>query len=194
MADTAWKEVDTTTIRNCWKKSGILPKSTADGPVSAPSVPISSLLNTKPTDTIGTADIKVEKALSSLEQHGVLQCKNWMDIEELLNPANKNKMYADGTKEEEIDQDIEHRKEEQDGEERGNDVVDNNSEVIDQKPSRWEVLNAASVILKYVSDINQPYSRQVESVLASFGCQTRTEEFQNLRSTTLNDYFSRKLK
>ncbi|KAH0581798.1 hypothetical protein H2248_011480 [Termitomyces sp. 'cryptogamus'] len=143
MADPAWKEIDTTTIQNCWKKSDILPKSTANIPVSAPSIPVSSLLNTKPTDTINAAEIEVKKALSNLKECAVLQCKNQMDIDELLNPTNENQVYVDGMEEEEINQDIcaaviEFCKAEQDREEKGSDIVDHNSEVIDQNPSCQE--------------------------------------------------------
>ncbi|KAG5333423.1 hypothetical protein C0989_005807, partial [Termitomyces sp. Mn162] len=202
MADTAWKEVDTTTIWNCWNKTGILPDklikpSAANGPASAPSVPVSSLLNAKPADAINAADVEVQKALSYLEQHGVLQHKNWMDIDELFNPINENKMYADGIAEEEIEKDIflavvEGQKGEQNQEEKSSDAVDD-SEVISVKPSHQEALNVASTILRYVSDMDQQYACQLEGILVSFGCQTHLEEFQSLQPTTLNEYFTKNL-
>ncbi|KAF8228815.1 hypothetical protein L208DRAFT_1026858, partial [Tricholoma matsutake] len=46
LADVAWHEVDTSTIRNCWHKAGILPDALHETAVtSTPSVPVSSLLN-----------------------------------------------------------------------------------------------------------------------------------------------------
>ncbi|KAG5346133.1 hypothetical protein C0989_000976, partial [Termitomyces sp. Mn162] len=100
---------------------------------------------------MNAADVEVQKALSYLEQHGVLQHKNWMDIDELLNPINENKMYADGIAKEEIEKDIflavvECQKGEQNQEEKSGDAVDD-SEVISVKPSHQEALNAASTIL-----------------------------------------------
>jgi hypothetical protein len=43
LAEAAWCEVETTTIRNCWKKAAILLLSSL--PVLNPSIPVSSLLN-----------------------------------------------------------------------------------------------------------------------------------------------------
>ncbi|KAG6890636.1 hypothetical protein C0995_006612 [Termitomyces sp. Mi166 len=98
MADTAWKEVDTTTIQNCWKKSGILPNKLLNSPSNKPSVTpsvlITSLLNTESTRSTDTADVEIEQALSHLEEHRVLQHGNQMDINELLNPVNEDKIHT----------------------------------------------------------------------------------------------------
>src|SRR5260221_8354083 len=45
LADLAWHEVDTTTIRHCWHKAGILPDMDPSA-LTQPTVPISSLLHT----------------------------------------------------------------------------------------------------------------------------------------------------
>ncbi|KAG6811139.1 hypothetical protein H0H87_010586, partial [Tephrocybe sp. NHM501043] len=106
IANIAWKEVDTMTIHNCWRKSGILPDKllnpASEPSNSTPSIPISSFLTESPIKSI---EAKVSNALSHLEEIGVLQCNNQMDINELLNPTNENKMYNKGTKEE-IEKDI----------------------------------------------------------------------------------------
>ncbi|KAG6895670.1 hypothetical protein C0993_009323 [Termitomyces sp. T159_Od127] len=96
-------------------------------------------------DTMNTADAELEKALSHLEEHGVLQHKN---SNESLNPINEDKMYANGTKEVEIEADIflavvERCKAEENREEKAGDAVDD-SEVIDERPSCREALNAAN--------------------------------------------------
>ena len=46
LANITWQEVDTTMIRNCWHKAGIMP--TIDSPTAPtqPAIPISSLLHT----------------------------------------------------------------------------------------------------------------------------------------------------
>src|SRR5260221_1137828 len=48
LADLAWCEVDTTTIRHCWDKASILPNTDSSAPTQ-PMVPIASLLHT-PSD------------------------------------------------------------------------------------------------------------------------------------------------
>ena len=77
LADLAWHEVDTTTIRNCWHKAGILP--TIDSFVPAqPTVPVSLLLHAPShgQDPILTVPLAIENelrcALDDLEATGVL--------------------------------------------------------------------------------------------------------------------------
>jgi len=44
LADAAWREVDTTTIRHCWRKADILPAMPTPLPVQ-PTIAISTLIN-----------------------------------------------------------------------------------------------------------------------------------------------------
>ncbi|KAG5352910.1 hypothetical protein C0989_012147 [Termitomyces sp. Mn162] len=118
----------------------LLIPSTND-PASAPSVPVSSLLDAEPMEPIDAsdaADAGIQKVLSYLAELSVLQHNNQMNINELLNPINEDKMYEDRT-EEEIEKDIffsavvECHKAEQNREKKGEDAVDH--EVINDKPS-----------------------------------------------------------
>ncbi|KAG5349726.1 hypothetical protein J132_05256 [Termitomyces sp. J132] len=88
LANDAWDEVDTTTIRHCWHKPGILPDM--DQLVSQPKIPVMALLNmadtTNQLDPITEAEKEVEEALDQLQSTGVLQSQNRMTIEALLNP------------------------------------------------------------------------------------------------------------
>ena len=95
LADLAWREVDTTTIRNCWKKAGILPES--DFFLSRtiqPVIPVSSLLQLEnpslEMNPVAQAERQVEAALDDLVATGALQKKNRMDIEALLNPEGES--------------------------------------------------------------------------------------------------------
>ena len=76
IADAAWRNVDTTTIRNCWRKAGILPDM--DSASIQPSIPISSLLHdpSSETDPVSHAEKQVEAALDDLVTMGALQTKN----------------------------------------------------------------------------------------------------------------------
>jgi hypothetical protein len=61
-----------------------------------------------------------------------------------------------------------------------------------KKPTRKEALIAASTIQKYIVDINDPFARKLEEVLASFGRHVRLEDSQAMRATHITDYFARK--
>jgi len=65
MADAAWQDMDTTMIRNCWRKTEILPKMD-ESHTANPSIPVSSLLyNDVPfqMDPVVHAKRQVEVAL-----------------------------------------------------------------------------------------------------------------------------------
>jgi hypothetical protein len=76
IADAAWCEVDATTIRNCWRKAGILPER--DSSTCQPSIPVASLLHDPSfeTDPLAHAEKQVEAALDDLVTTGALQAKN----------------------------------------------------------------------------------------------------------------------
>ncbi|EGN91661.1 hypothetical protein SERLA73DRAFT_80233 [Serpula lacrymans var. lacrymans S7.3] len=90
LANAAWWKVDTSTLRNCWKKAGILPNFTSSVP-SQPSVPVSfsSLLH-RDTDIFVHAEKAVEEALDALQATGALQKVNQMGLREILNPKEEH--------------------------------------------------------------------------------------------------------
>ena len=45
LAQKAWQEVDTTTIRHCWGKANILPEMTGTTPLIQPTLPIAALVH-----------------------------------------------------------------------------------------------------------------------------------------------------
>jgi hypothetical protein len=190
LADAAWHEVDTTTIRNCWWKTGILPAEvlvhTAE--TSAPTVPISSLLNSKLSDALAHAENNVSSSLDQLEARGVLQRRNRMDLEELLNPISEREL-VDMVSEEDIFKSVQDMLEaEQMMEMNGGDDED----AVEAKPTRKEALTAAFTLRRYIADINEPFARKLEGILASFGHQTRLEEVSTMETTYISDYFTRK--
>ncbi|KIK79620.1 hypothetical protein PAXRUDRAFT_16247 [Paxillus rubicundulus Ve08.2h10] len=79
LADEAWHEVDTTTIRNFWCKAGTLPNS--DLPPIQPPVPISSLIHITPNpapcnDPTAEAKKFILNILDDLVSTGALQPAN----------------------------------------------------------------------------------------------------------------------
>ena len=101
LADVAWHEVDTTTIWNCWCKAGIIPDALYK-PVATPtpSVPISFPLNSEPLEGVDCAEKDISDSLNQLEELGVLQQRNWVDLEELLNPLSEQELVGEISDEE----------------------------------------------------------------------------------------------
>ena len=73
LADVAWQSIDTTTIRNCWRKSGILSETSFKPPAMSPSVPVSMLLNSDPVDAAEHVEKDVSDGLDELERMGLIQ-------------------------------------------------------------------------------------------------------------------------
>ena len=88
LSNSAWLEVDMTTICHCWDKAGILPDMQHTASPIPPALPITSLLHPQ-EDPISVAEKEVIILLDELENTGTLQHSNRMDISELLNPANE---------------------------------------------------------------------------------------------------------
>jgi hypothetical protein len=88
LADSAWLEVDMTTICHCWDKAGILPDMQHTMLLTQHALPVSSLLHPQ-EDPISVAENQVVTLLDKLEKTGALQHSNQMDISKLLNPAYK---------------------------------------------------------------------------------------------------------
>jgi hypothetical protein len=190
LADAAWREVDTTTIWNCWQETGILPEVLNHAAeISTPTVPISSLLNSQLNVALSHVEKGVSSSLDQLEARGVLQRKNRMDLEELLNPISEQEL-VDRVSEEEIFKSVQDMLEaKQMMEVNGGDDVDEDIQVVQGKPTRKEALTAAFTLQQYIADINEPFARKLECILASFGCQTRLEDICTMETTHITDYF-----
>jgi hypothetical protein len=193
LADAAWHEVDTTTIRNCWKKAAILPPSSL--PVLNPSIPVSSLLNVDDThgleDPVTIVEKQLESALDELVSTGALQASNRMDIEALLNPADESHVIDETTDEEICQAVLDARKAQEEGPINGGDNDVDDDAPVEPCPTRREVLQAAAVINKYIDGVDDPSARKLEGILASFKRQMRLEMSSSMNSTHLTDYFHR---
>ena len=187
LADLAWRDVDTTTIRNCWRKAGILPETNSSSPIQ-PSVPISSLLQNMPPQT--EAERQVETALNDLVATGALQKTNRMDIKALLNPEGKSHILTE-TSDEEIYQAVMEAIEARANIEiNGGDDI-NDGIPTDPHPTHHDTLKASSTIRRYIEDLNDPIAWKMEALLASFNMKIHVDESRALKHTLLTDFFQR---
>ncbi|KAL1738603.1 hypothetical protein HDZ31DRAFT_50729, partial [Schizophyllum fasciatum] len=92
MAEQAWNEVTPETIRNCWRKTGILPPSlTGDAPLTGSTSQAEALVT--------QAELSVTAALDDLQSTGALHASDRLDVEELVDP-DAEKVRNDATDEE----------------------------------------------------------------------------------------------
>lgn len=186
LADAAWREVDTTSIRHCWGKSGILPapdRIANPAPLPTPTVTVASLLNSNPTDPIKQAENTVNAALDGLVATGVLQATNRMDIESLLNPQVETAVVSE-TSEEEIFSAVRSLRE---GE---NDDVSDDDEEVEDEPTRREALEAAALLTRYSNSTDSPIARKLEQALADFTRQMSRDAQRNMKDVPITDFWS----
>ena len=198
LADIAWKEVDTTTIRNCWRKADILPAFNSEA-WAQPSIPVSSLLDNGSTEQIEAesplsgAEKDVEEAIDGLATQGMLKECNRMSIEleVLLNPAAESQVIDETTEEEICQAVLEAREARDQAVNDGGDDVDNDAPV-NPCPTYQEVLCVASIIKHYIDGIDDPIGRKLEVVLASFMRQACLDQACTLTTMKITDYFTPK--
>lgn len=192
LADAAWWEVDTTTIRNCWRKSGILPNMDTAAITTNPTIPISALIHNaiceEDTDVIPHVEQQVNDALDELVERGALQRSNQMDIEALLNPAGEMEQINEATDEEIFKAVMEaHGECENVGIMGSDDVGD--SGPAKHCPTPKEALRAISLITDYIDTINNPIARKLEGLLGSLSHEICLERSRGMKETVITDYF-----
>ena len=69
---------------------------------STPSVPVSSLLNSEPLEGVDHAKKDITDSLNQLEEQGVLQNRNRMDLDELLNLVSEQGLVDETVSDKEI--------------------------------------------------------------------------------------------
>ncbi|KAF8227945.1 hypothetical protein L208DRAFT_1404706 [Tricholoma matsutake] len=150
-----------TTIQNCWRKSGILPDNTnASETLPPPSIPITSLLSS-PAPPDPTTCAESNIADSLAE----------LEKRGVLPRANQM----------DIDELLNPEPE---------------CGIIAMNVSDEEIFEsvhalAASLILqRYVADLNDPCTCELEAILAGFGHQVCLQELQNMKPTLITSYFT----
>ncbi|KIK76347.1 hypothetical protein PAXRUDRAFT_18282 [Paxillus rubicundulus Ve08.2h10] len=192
LTQDAWNEVDTTTIRNCWRKADILPDPETPLPAQ-PSLPISTLIHL--TNVMNNpavhAETLIENALDDLQATGALQALNWMDISALLNPALETCNIFDVTDEDIVESMMDVKKL---WERNGGSDDDNDLDTDMPVPglAHCNALWAAIILRKYVRSFDDPFACKLEVMLGSFGQWTHAVEMQGMKDMKLTDCFSHK--
>ena len=195
LAQAAWDEVDTTTVRNCWRKAKILPKSdSSQSAVAKPSLPISSLVHMNDTANSDNpvahhAETILQTALDDLQSTGALQRSNRMNIAELLNPATETTNVFDAT-DEDIFQSV------MDAKELGESTVTVGDEIgraaLEPRPLRMDVLQVVMMVKRDLAISEDSRDHKLEMLLDSYAQRTRAAGIRSTRESKLTDYFTRK--
>ncbi|EIW82986.1 DDE-domain-containing protein [Coniophora puteana RWD-64-598 SS2] len=190
LADIDWWQVNTTTLRNCWKKAQILPEFTSPTR-SQPSVPVSSLLDGD-ADPLLHAKKVVEVALDALQATGTLQRVNRMDLTELLNPEVEQGLASRMSDAEIVEMVMVESRggEESVGAEGARDEDDEDGP-IELPPTCKEVLEATAVIGRCLDNMDSMLAQKLEVMLASLTRQMRVEASQQLETSKITDFFTR---
>jgi hypothetical protein len=181
LTDIAWNEVDATTIKNCWRKAGILPDALL-APLQPPTVPISALI-----EGVVCAENELNEALNQLQSTGILHKKNQMNIEFLLNSPEENLNIDLAT-----DQDIFEAVMEAWEAEDNLDINggDDDKEPVSSKPSLLDVCQVVTTITDFLIESDDPHARRLESLLQGLKRHLRLTETRSLKTTHVTDYFS----
>lgn len=179
------------TIRHCWHKAGIVPTTDPPTALAQPTIPITSLLHTasynQDLDPIAMVEDTLRCVLDDLEETGILQRKNRMDVEALLNPLEESWTMDDMTDEEICCAMLAAHKAQEGGLISGKE--DNVED--DDTPTYREVAQAVSIINKYVRRIDDPVTHKVEETLSMFRYRMRSvkAQAQVLTNTHITNYF-----
>jgi len=115
-----------------------------------------------------------------------------MTIESLLNPEFEQNMLDKSTVLE-IFESVKHAREVHEnssisGED--NDIDDDSPAI--ECPSRYEALQATATIQKFVAEMNGPFAKKLENILAMFGHKTQLEITRSMKNTSITDFFTHK--
>ncbi|KAJ7804924.1 hypothetical protein B0H14DRAFT_3485730 [Mycena olivaceomarginata] len=133
---------------------------------------IISPADTVPDPKLTEAEAALAQVLDELQEVGVLQKKNLVDIGDLIQMP-EEAVIEDATDKEIFEAVQKLRSKEADREIHGGD----DDEEVDPKPSRKEALQAAATLRKYIADLDDQFAWKMEGVLSSFGRETRLRIF-----------------
>jgi hypothetical protein len=168
-----------------WRKANILLEMGQSAQLmDQPSLPISTLIHHQ-EDPIVAIEKQLTSTLDELEQAGVLQCSNQMDISELLNPPDEAFAVSKATDMDIFEAVMEAKRVQEDT---NGHINDDNP--VEPDPTQAELLQAVLLITQYTKDKDNTYLQKVDSVMASFAWQTHTLGIDNTTQTKITSYFS----
>jgi len=181
------------TIRHCWRKAGIFPTMDSPPKPSQLSAPISSLINDQGClgNPIAHIEKEVEAALDELVSTGTLQTGNCMDIDTLLNPETEWCVMDETTDEEVFKAVMQSRQVEENGPMNSRDDSADDDACVEACPTCCEAMQAASVMKRYINDLEDPFVYKLEAILGSFGQQMCLDKARSMGPTQMTDYFTR---
>ena|ERR1700730_7752156 len=138
-------------------------------------------------DPVACAEQQVNAVLVGT---GALQSCNWMDIKSLLNPAEEMELIDESTDNEIFTAVMDAFKNRENSEATGGDD-DDDSGPVKPCPTTAEALQAISLLNNYMDTLNNPISRKLEGILASFSRQISMEQSREMKDTVITNYFGR---
>ena len=179
----AWDEVSAETICNCWCKTGILPSSLLE-----PAPPSS-----ESQDSVVAANTGVTEVLDDIQGRGLLQKKNWVDLDDFVDPKDEHRGLGNGNTDGNIFEAVMkawHAWEMMEINS-GDDVdEDGCNDDVEPVPTLKEVLAASSVMQSFVSNVDEPFACQLEVLLGKLGHHAWLEHSKTLWDGLLTDFFS----
>ena len=140
------------------------------------------------------AENALRDALDDLEATGALQRSNRMNLTELLNPAVEAHNMFEAT-DEDIYQAVMDGKAAWEANSAGNSDLDEvGGDEVGPGPMRDEALRAALVLGEYIRQFDDPFVRQLGSMLGSVRKRTRVLETQTMKDMKLTSYFNSECK
>jgi len=112
-----------------------------------------------------------------------------MDIESILNPVGESHVLTESSDIEIYQSVIDAIDARENIEINGGDDVDD--DVFEPRPTRRDVLKAASTITRYTDDMNDPTARKIEALLGVFNRQLQLDETRGMKDTVLTDFFGK---
>jgi hypothetical protein len=174
--------VSTQTVANCWIKAGILP-------THATAAAVLAELEAE-NEAEDDPELSLSNVLDELQSLGVLQKGNRLDILDLVETPEEQ--VAEGASDEEIFDAVTKMRADQENKEINGGNDGHNDLSGDPKPSRKEAIQAASMLRRYLGDVDGSFARNLEHHLAKFGRETQAERTKELVSTSITDFFTRK--
>ncbi|KAE9398998.1 hypothetical protein BT96DRAFT_821189, partial [Gymnopus androsaceus JB14] len=127
-----------------------------------------------------------------LQMTGALQKGNRMTIESLLNPDSERSMLDDSTDQAIFEAVMHSREAHENSEIYGSDDDKDDDAFLSAFPSRREALEAAATMQKFISEMDDPFARKLESLLEIFGRETQFEATCSMVNASITDFFHKK--